>query len=68
MAAEDFAFMLQNRPGAYILLGQGTGPDSRMVHHPEYDFDDDLIPLGSSILVALALEHRAFNLTHNLRP
>jgi hippurate hydrolase len=54
MAAEDFAFMLQKRPGAYILLGQGTGPDSRMVHHPEYDFLDDLIPLGASILVALA--------------
>lgn len=54
MAAEDFAFMLQERPGAYILLGQGTGPDSRMVHHPEYDFLDDIIPLGASILVALA--------------
>jgi hippurate hydrolase len=54
MAAEDFAFMLQKRAGAYILLGQGTGPESRMVHHPQYDFLDDLIPLGSSILVALA--------------
>jgi hippurate hydrolase len=54
MAAEDFAFMLQERPGAYILLGQGTGPDSRMVHHPEYDFLDEIIPLGASILVALA--------------
>jgi hippurate hydrolase len=54
MAAEDFAFMLQERPGAYILLGQGSGPDSRMVHHPEYDFLDEIIPLGASILVALA--------------
>lgn len=53
MAAEDFAFMLQERPGAYILLGQGTGPDSKMVHHPQYDFLDDMIPLGASILVAL---------------
>jgi hippurate hydrolase len=53
MAAEDFAFMLEERPGAYILLGQGTGPDSRMVHHPEYDFLDDIIPLGASLLVAL---------------
>jgi metal-dependent amidase/aminoacylase/carboxypeptidase family protein len=54
MAAEDFAFMLQERPGAYILLGQGIGPDSKMVHHPQYDFLDDLIPLGASLLVALA--------------
>jgi len=53
MAADDFAFMLQARPGAYILLGQGNGPDTRMVHHPEYDFLDDVIPLGASILVAL---------------
>ena len=53
MAAEDFAFMLEERPGAYILLGQGTGPDSRMVHHPEYDFDDAIIPLGASLLAAL---------------
>lgn len=59
MAAEDFAFMLQNRPGAYILLGQGTGPDSRMVHHPEYDFLDDIIPLGASILVELTRRHVA---------
>lgn len=53
MAAEDFAFLLQERPGAYILLGQGTGPDSKMVHHPEYDFLDEIIPLGASILVTL---------------
>jgi hippurate hydrolase len=57
MAAEDFAFMLEERPGAYILLGQGSGPDSRMVHHPEYDFQDEIIPLGASILVALADPH-----------
>jgi hippurate hydrolase len=49
--------MLQNRPGAYILLGQGTGPDSRMVHHPEYDFLDDIIPLGASIFIELTARH-----------
>jgi hippurate hydrolase len=53
MAAEDFAFMLEHRPGAYILVGQGNGPDSPMVHHPEYDFNDALIPLGASLFVSL---------------
>ncbi|MDH7795852.1 MULTISPECIES: M20 aminoacylase family protein [unclassified Beijerinckia] len=53
MAAEDFAFMLQKRPGAYILVGQGKGPDSPMVHHPEYDFNDAIIATGASLFVAL---------------
>jgi len=57
MAAEDFAFMLQSRPGAYILLGQGRGPDSPMVHHPEYDFNDDILPYGASLLVELVRQH-----------
>lgn len=54
MAAEDFAFMLQKRPGAYIFVGQGKGPDSPMVHHPEYDFNDAIIPTGASLLVKIA--------------
>jgi len=45
MGAEDFSFMLNERPGAYIFLGNG---DTAMVHHPEYNFDDDAIPFGSS--------------------
>ena len=45
MAAEDFAYMLEQRPGAYIMLGNG---DSAMVHHPAYDFNDDAIPAGCS--------------------
>ncbi len=45
MAAEDFAFMLNARPGAYIMLGNGDGPT---VHHPEYVFDDASIPAGCS--------------------
>mgnify|MGYP000149153342 CR=1 FL=1 len=45
MAAEDFAFMLNARPGAYIMLGNGDGPT---VHHPEYVFDDNAIPAGCS--------------------
>lgn len=45
MGAEDFAFMLNARPGAYILVGNGEGAS---VHHPEYNFNDDLIPMGCS--------------------
>ncbi|MCB2130006.1 MAG: amidohydrolase [Rhodobacteraceae bacterium] len=45
MGAEDFSFMLNERPGAYIFLGNGDTP---MVHHPAYNFDDDAIPFGSS--------------------
>ena len=45
MGAEDFAFMLQARPGAYILVGNG---DSAGVHNPAYEFDDGAIPAGVS--------------------
>ena len=45
MGGEDFAFMLEERPGAYILVGNG---DSADVHNPEYNFNDDAIPVGCS--------------------
>ncbi|HCZ01000.1 MAG: amidohydrolase [Rhodobacterales bacterium RIFCSPHIGHO2_02_FULL_62_130] len=45
MGAEDFSYMLLERPGAYIFLGNG---DTAMVHHPAYNFDDNAIPFGSS--------------------
>jgi amidohydrolase len=45
MWAEDFSYMLLERPGAYIFLGNG---DTAMVHHPAYNFDDAAIPFGSS--------------------
>ncbi len=45
MGGEDFAYMLEERPGSYILLGNGDTP---MVHHPEYNFDGEAIPYGSS--------------------
>ncbi len=51
MGAEDFAYMLQQRPGAFIYVGNG---DSAMLHHPGYDFNDDAIPLGTSYWVRLA--------------
>ncbi|MFT7596299.1 MAG: amidohydrolase [Paracoccaceae bacterium] len=46
MGGEDFAFMLEERPGAYILVGNGK--DGAMVHHPEYNFNDEAIPAGCS--------------------
>ncbi len=45
MGGEDFAFMLNARPGAYILVGNG---DTASVHHPEYNFNDEAIPAGCS--------------------
>lgn len=45
MGGEDFAFMLEERPGAYVLMGNG---DTAMVHHPEYNFNDEAIPAGCS--------------------
>ena len=45
MGGEDFAYMLEERPGAYILVGNG---DTAGVHHPEYDFNDEAIPAGCS--------------------
>ena len=45
MGGEDFAFMLEERPGAYILVGNG---DTAPVHHPEYNFNDEAIPAGCS--------------------
>jgi amidohydrolase len=51
MGAEDFAFMLQERPGAFIWIGNG---DSAGLHHPAYDFNDEAIPSGTSYWVRLA--------------
>ena len=50
MGGEDLAYKLEERPGAYILLGNG---DSSPVHHPKYNFNDDAIPFGCSWLVEL---------------
>jgi amidohydrolase len=51
MGAEDFAFMLQECPGAFIFVGNG---DSAGLHHPAYDFNDEAIPIGTSFWVRLA--------------
>jgi hippurate hydrolase len=50
MGAEDFSFMLEARPGAFIFVGNG---DSAGLHHPAYDFNDETIPVGTSYWVKL---------------
>ncbi|MGP0088959.1 MAG: M20 aminoacylase family protein [Xanthobacteraceae bacterium] len=50
MGAEDFSFMLEKRPGAFIFVGNG---DTAGLHHPAYDFNDAVIPVGTSYLVRL---------------
>ncbi|HWA36308.1 MAG TPA: M20/M25/M40 family metallo-hydrolase, partial [Burkholderiales bacterium] len=56
MGGEDFSYMLQAKPGAYVFLGQGGGPNSCFLHNPGYDFNDDVIPLGAGYLAALVEE------------
>lgn len=54
MGSEDFAFMLQEKPGCYILIGNGTeGTGGCMVHNPLYDFNDEIIPIGATYWVRL---------------
>jgi hippurate hydrolase len=53
MGSEDFAFMLEAKPGAYVFLGQDGTPGSCMVHNPRYDFNDALLPIGASYWVSL---------------
>ena len=53
MGSEDFSFMLEAKPGAYLFLGQAGGPSSCMIHNPRYDFNDALLPVGASFWVAL---------------
>jgi hippurate hydrolase len=53
MGSEDFSFMLKKVPGAYFRLGQGGAEDGRFLHNPKFDFNDDVIPVGSATFAAL---------------
>ena len=53
MGAEDFAFMLQQRPGSYVWLGTGTDPDCPKLHNSHFDFNDDMLALGAAYWVRL---------------
>jgi len=54
MGGEDFSFMLNAKQGAYIMLGAGRGAGDAMVHHPKYDFNDAILPVGASYWATLA--------------
>ncbi len=54
MGGEDFSFMLNAKQGSYIMLGARRSPEDAMVHHPRYDFNDALLPMGASYWATLA--------------
>lgn len=56
MSAEDFSFMLQKKPGAYVLLGQGAMGHLSPIHTAEYSFNDDLLPIGAAFFIELLRE------------
>jgi amidohydrolase len=51
--SEDFSFMLRKVPGAYVWLGQGSDHHAASLHHPRYDFNDDVLQIGAALLAAL---------------
>jgi amidohydrolase len=53
MGSEDFAFMLQEKPGCYIWIGNGSSENSCLLHNPHYDFNDDILPVGAAYWVKL---------------
>lgn len=53
MGSEDFSYMLEARPGAYILLGQGDENNVHPLHHSHYDFNDEILPIGASYWATL---------------
>jgi hippurate hydrolase len=54
MGGEDFAFMLEKKQGAYIMLGAGRTNDDPQLHNPHYDFNDEILPVGASYWATLA--------------
>lgn len=53
MGSEDFAFMLQKKPGCYIWIGNGSSENSCLLHNPRYDFNDAILPVGAAYWVRL---------------
>jgi len=53
MGSEDFAYMLQARPGSYIWIGNGAGAGGCFLHNPGYDFNDEILPVGASYWATL---------------
>jgi hippurate hydrolase len=59
MGSEDFAYMLQARPGCFLRLGNGDGEDGCMVHNPGYDFNDSNLPIGAAYWARLVERYLA---------
>jgi hippurate hydrolase len=53
MGSEDFAFMLQQKPGCYVWLGNGSDPGCAQLHNPYYDFNDDILSIGAAYWIKL---------------
>jgi hippurate hydrolase len=53
MGGEDFAFMLEQKPGCYIFIGNGASDGGRVLHSPHYDFNDEVLPIGASYWATL---------------
>lgn len=53
MGSEDFAFMLQQKPGCYLWLGNGPSTGGCLLHNPHYDFNDDILPIGTAYWIKL---------------
>ncbi|WP_160061201.1 amidohydrolase [Psychromonas sp. L1A2] len=56
MGGEDFSFMLNACPGAYVFLGSGKGDNPEPLHSPYFDFNDDVIPIGAKLLASIGLK------------
>ncbi len=59
MGGEDFAYMLNAKQGAYLMLGGGRTKDDPLLHHPKYDFNDEILPVGASWWATLAEQQLA---------
>jgi hippurate hydrolase len=57
MGSEDFAYMLEKRPGAYFFLGTQKTENDPPLHHPKFDFNDDILPIGTAFWVELAEDY-----------
>lgn len=64
LGSDDFAYFLERCPGSYVLIGNGKGPGSCMVHHPGYDFDDRNVAVGGAFWVLLT--ERILHLTRRI--
>jgi amidohydrolase len=53
MGSEDFAFMLQEKPGCYVWIGNGSSENGCLLHNPHYDFNDEILPVGTAYWVKL---------------